>query len=107
MPIILSLFTLNYEETKDGIKTAYALINTVPVDRLDCLSKALQIQNVLGGGIVFLNEVAASPHRGEFTKEDLEYIHESFCDSAIPIVQMIEYFSEKMEKGAREHSLAV
>ena len=98
---------MNYEETKESIKTAYALINHVPVDRLDCLSKTLQIQNVLGGGIMFLKEVATSPHRGEFTKEDLEYIHESFCDSAMPIVQMIEYFSEKMEKGAREHSLAV
>ena len=100
-------FTLNHEETKKNIKVAYALINDAPVDRLDCLSKALQIQKVLGGGILFLNEVAASPHRDEFTKEDLEYIHESFCDSAFPLIQMIEHFSEKMEKEAGEHSLAV
>ena len=98
---------MNYEETKASIKTAYALINTVPVDRLDCLSKALQIQNVLGGGIVWLNEMAKSPHQSEFTKEDLEYIHETFCDSAFPLIQMIEYFAEKMEKEAEEHSLAV
>ena len=98
---------MNYEQTKESLKASYHLINKEPVDRLDCLSKALQIQKILGGGMLFLNEVAKSLHQDEFAEEDLRYIHESFCDSAAPILQMIEYFLEKMEGEARKHSLAV
>lgn len=98
---------MNYEQTKESLKGAYHLLNEEPKDRLDCISKALQIQKVLGGGMLFLNEVASSLHQNEFTEEDLRYIHESFCDSAAPILQMIEYFMERLEREARKHSLAV
>jgi len=98
---------MNYEETKKNIGIAYALINASPVDRLDCLNKSIKLLTILNGGAVFLQEIAVSPHQGEFDLEDLEYIHESFCDSATPLIQMIEHFSERLEKEAREHSLAV
>ena len=98
---------MNYEETKKNIEAAYTMINASPVDRLDCLNKSIKLLTILNGGAVFLQEIAMSPHQGEFDLEDLEYIHESFCDSATPLIQMIEHFSERMEKQAREHSLAV
>jgi len=89
------------------LKGAYHLLNEEPKDRLDCLNKALQIQKILGGGMLFLNEVASSLHQDEFAEEDLRYIHESFCDLAAPILQMIEYLMERMEREARKHSLTV
>ena len=98
---------MNHEENKKNIKLAYALINDAPVDRLDCINKALKILTVLGGGIAFLNELAQSPHLHEFTDEELEYVHESFCDSAVPILQMVEHFADKREQAAQKYSLAV
>ena len=98
---------MNYEETKKNIGAAYDLISEKPVDRLDCINRTLKILSVLNGGVAFLNEVATSPHQDEFTQEDLEYIHESFCDSALPLVQMIDYFSKRMEAEAEKYSLAV
>ena len=98
---------MNYEETKKNIKAAYNLIQEDPEDRLGCISKALKIMTVLGGGIAFLTELAQSPHLYEFTDKELEYVHESFCDSAVPILQMVEHFAEKREKAAQRYSLAV
>ena len=98
---------MKYEETKKNIKVAYALINDAPVDRLDCINKALKILTVLAGGMAFLNELATSPHLHEYTNEELEYVHESFCDSATPILQMVEHFADKREKAAQKYSLAV
>lgn len=98
---------MNYEKTKANIKVAYDLISKEPVDRLDCISNALKILTVLGGGIAFLNELAQSPYLHEFTDEELEYVHESFCESATPILQMVEHFADKREKEAQRYSLAV
>ena len=98
---------MNYEETKVNIQAAYDLINEEPKDRLDCISKAIKILVVLNGGVAFLNEVALSPHKDEFSMEELTYIHESFCDSAAPIIEMIDSFAEKVEREAEKHSLAV
>ena len=98
---------MNYEQSKSNIQAAYDLINEEPKDRLDCISKAIKILVVLNGGVAFLNEVALSPHKDEFSMEELTYIHESFCDSAAPIIEMIDYFTEKTEREAEKHSLAV
>ncbi len=96
-----------YKQTKKNIEEAYKLIQTKPEDRLDCISKALQIMNVLSGGIILLTGLSKSPHLHEFTDEELEYVHESFCVSAIPILQMAEHFAEKREREAQKYSLAV
>jgi hypothetical protein len=98
---------LNYEQAKESIRIAYALINDTPTDRLDYINKTLKLLTVLNGGAVFLNEVAMSPHLHEFTEEELAYIHESFCDSATPLIEMIKHFNEKAEREAKEHSFAV
>lgn len=98
---------MNYEEARKNIDAAYALINEVPNDRLDCINKALKLLSVLNGGAVFLNEVIMSPDVEDFSVEDWTLIHDSFCDSALPLVQMIEHFSEKMERETEKHHFAV
>ena len=98
---------MNYDEAKESIKVAYALINETPTDRLDYVNKSLKLINVLNSGTMFLHGVAASPHIHEFSEDELAYIHESFCDSAIPIIEMISHFNEKTEREAREHTFAV
>jgi len=98
---------LNYEQAKESIKVAYALINDTPTDRLDYINKALKLLTVLNGGAIFLNEVATSPHIHEFTEKELSYIHESFCDSVTPLIEMINHFNEKAEREAKEHTLAI
>ena len=98
---------MKYEQVKKNIAESYKLVQTKPEDRLDCINKALKIVTVLGAGIVFLNELSQSPTLHEKTDEELEYVHESFCVSAIPILQMVEHFTEKREKEARKYSLAV
>jgi len=99
---------MNHEFTKRAIVDAYRLIEAKPKDRLDYLSKALQIRMVLNGAMTFLVEVASAQNVDAFTKEDLSFIHESFCVSAIPLVHMIEHFLEKsIEEEARETFLAV
>ena len=50
---------------------------------------------------------SVSPFIHEFSEDELAYIHESFCDSAMPLIEMISHFNEKAEREAREHSLAV
>lgn len=90
-----------------SIDAAYELVQSEPEDRLDYLSKSLQIINVLNGGAMFLNEVATSPYVDDYTDEDFRYIHEAFCDAAFPLIQMIEHFAEKMEREAEKNSLAV
>jgi len=86
---------MNSEYSRKTIEIAYDMINDKPTDRLDCINKTLQLQRVLHTGMAFLNEVALSPYIDDFTEEDLEFLHESFCVSAIPLVQMIEHFLEK------------
>jgi len=98
---------LNYEKSKANIEEAHKLINEKPADRLDCVNKTLKLLGVLNSGAVFLNGVVTSPYLEDFTEDDLAYIHESFCDSAIPIVEMIEHFNEKAEREAKEHTFAV
>ena len=98
---------MNYDEAKESIKVAYAMINDTPTDRLDYVKKTLKLLNVLNSGAMFLNGVATSPHLHEFSEKELAYIHESFCDSAVPIVEMISHFNEKAEREAREHTFAV
>ena len=98
---------MNYDKAKEAIEADYALINDAPTDRLDYINKALKLVSVLNKGAIFLNGVAVSPFIHEFSEDELAYIHESFCDSAIPIIEMISHFNEKAEREAREHSLAV
>ena len=83
------------------------MINDTPTDRLDYVKKTLKLLNVLNSGAMFLNGVATSPHLHEFSEDELAYIHESFCDSATPLVEMISHFNEKAEREAREHTFAV
>ena len=96
-----------YDEVRKSIDVAYALINDEPTDRLDCINKTLKLLGVLNSGAVFLNGVVTSPYLEDFTEDDLSYIHEAFCDSAVPIIEMIEHFNEKSERETKENVLAV
>ena len=98
---------MKYEQQKENIRNAYDLINEDPDDRLGCINGSLKILTVLNSGAIFLNEVVTSPYLEDYSMDDLKYIHESFCDSAAPLIEMLEYFAEKMEKDAKEHSFAV
>ena len=98
---------MKYDEAKEAIEADYALINDAPTDRLDYINKALKLVSVLNKWAIFLNGVAVSPFIHEFSEDELAYIHESFCDSAMPLIEMISHFNEKAEREAGKHSLAV
>lgn len=77
------------------MKEAYELVDDDPVDRLDYISKTFRLHQILYGGISFFNDLNITHYIDEFSEEDLEFLHESFCESATPIIQMLEYFLDK------------
>ena len=98
---------MNYELAEAVVKASYVLMDIEPIDRLDYLDKALQLKQVILRCMMFLDNLKGSPYLGGYTEEDLATIHESFCDSAMPLVQMIEHFLEKLRIEADKYSLAV
>ena len=98
---------MNPEYMRRTVEKSYELIEAKPKDRLDYLDKALKLRMVLSGGIAFITELAMSIYVDEFTVEDLAFIHESFCVSAIPLVHMIEHFLEKAELEGNENPFIV
>ena len=98
---------MHKDQAKDAIDEAHMILNAEPQDRLDYLVKALQVKQVILRCTLFLEGLKTSPFLGEYTEEDLAIIHESFCDSALPLVLMMEHFVEKAELAADRYSLAV
>ncbi len=86
---------MNRELTEAIIQASYVLMDIEPTDRLDFLAKALDVKQVILRCMMFLDDLKGSPYLGGYTEDDLETIHEAFCDSAMPLVQMIEHFLEK------------
>ena len=98
---------MNYELAEAVVQASYVLMDIDPIDRLDYLDKALQLKQVILRCMMFLDDLKGSPYLGKYTEEDLALIHESFCDSAMPLLQMIEHFLEKAQVEAAKYSLAV
>lgn len=98
---------MNHELAEAVVQASYVLMKMEPIDRLDYLDKALQIKQVILRCMMFLDNLKGSPYLAEYTEEDLEIIHEAFCDSAMPLVQLIEHFLEKAMVDADKYSLAV
>ena len=98
---------MNYELAEAVVQASYVLMEIEPTDRLDYLDKALQVKQVILRCMSFLDDLKGSPYLGGYTQDDLTIIHEAFCDSAMPLVQMIEHFLEKAQVEAIKYSLAV
>lgn len=98
---------MNHELAEAIIQASYVLMEMEPTDRLDYLNKTLQVKGVILRCMSFLDDLKGSPYIAEYTDEDLATIHEAFCDSAMPLVQMIEHFLEKSKIEADIYSLAV
>jgi len=98
---------MNTELVESVIQASYALLEIEPTDRLDFLTKALGVKQVILRCMLFLDDLKGSPYISEYTNEDLALIHESFCDAATPLLLMIEHFLEKATVDADKYSLAV
>jgi len=102
---------MNRELARGVIEASYELLEEEPTDRLDYLKKALQIKQVILRCMIFLDDVKGSPYLEVYTKEDFVTIHEAFCDSAEPLLLMLEYFLEKameeVESAADSNPFAV
>lgn len=98
---------MNHELAEAVLQASHVLLSIEPVDRLDYLDKALQVKQVILRCMVFLDDLKGSPYLEEYTEEDLSTIHESFCDSALPLLHMLEHFLEKATVDADKYSLAV
>ena len=98
---------MNHELAEAIVQASYVLMDIEPTDRLDYLDKALQVKGVILRCMIFIDDLKGSPYLREYTEEDLSIIHEAFCDSAMPLLQMIEHFLEKSWEEANRYSLAV
>ena len=98
---------MKHEHENPAIIASYDLIETKPTDRLDHLNKSLQVKQIILRCMLFLDNLRVSPYLTEYTDEDLKHIHEAVRVSAIPLLQLTEYFLDKTLKDTEEHSLAV
>ena len=99
--------TMKHDEVARRIKTLYEIINEKPEDRLGFFSHALKIKDVIIGSITYLDGLKGSPYLDDYTEEDLKKIHQSFYDSAVVLLKMLEHFNEKTLEEKEENPFAV
>ena len=104
---MVSYFTMKAEEVAERIARSHALIQMKPLDRLDCINKTAAVKQVIMSCIVYLDQLYHQKGAWEFTENDFSRIHESVCVSAIPLLNMVEYFLEKAEAETQERHFAV
>ncbi len=95
------------DDTAERIANSHALIQEKPVDRLDCLNKSASIRMVIMSCVAYLDQLYQNPKIMEFTREDLDFIHQQVSVSAIPLLDMVEHFMKLTGEGKRKYSLAV
>ena len=98
---------MNHELVKAVLEASYELLEAEPIDRLDYLKKASQVKQIILRCMVFLDDVKGSPYLDVYTLDDFATIHEAFCDSAEPLLLMLEHFLEKSMEETDERHLAV
>ena len=97
---------MTYEDVAQRISDSHELIQERPIDRLDYINKIGGIRQVIMSCIVYLDQLYSN-NKGNYNEEDLTIIHESVCVSAIPLLDMVEYFMDKAEKEADDRHFAV
>jgi len=84
------------------------MIERVPKDRLDYLNYIVKANNIIASA---LNEYTARLTKPElsmyFKESDLKVIHGHFCESARCILELAQYFLDKMIEEADENPFAV
>ena len=98
---------MNYDEVAERIANSHELIQTKPLDRLDCAVKTKEVKQVIMSCIVYLDHLYASGGAWDYSDEDFSFIHESICVAAIPLLDMVEHFLKRAEAETRERHLAV
>ena len=98
---------MNYDDVAQRIANSHELIQTPPLDRLDCINKTKEIRTVIMSCVAYLDQLYSHPNSWEYTEDDLSFIHESVCVSAIPLLDMVERFLKLAESEAEEHTFAV
>jgi hypothetical protein len=98
---------MNVELVEAIIAQSHMILDIEPTDRLDFLAKALDVKQIILRCMVFLDDLKGSPYIAEYTDDDLALIHESFCDSALPLLLMIEHFLGKATVDADKYTLAI
>lgn len=98
---------MKYDNVMQRLSNSHDLIQTKPLDRLDCINKTAAIRMVIMSCVAYLDQLYNNPDIMQYTEEDLALIHESVCVSAIPLLDMVEHFMEKAEAEADNRHFAV
>ena len=98
---------MNYDEVAERIARSHELIQTKPTDRLDSINKTAEVRTVIMNCVAYLDQLYQNTEILEYTEDDLSFIHQSVCVSAIPLLDMVEHFLEKFEAKTVERHFAV
>lgn len=98
---------MNYDEVAERIARSHELIQTKPTDRLDSINKTAEVRTVIMNCVAYLDQLYQNTEILEYTEDDLSFIHQSVCVSAIPLLDMVEHFLEKAEEETQERHFAV
>lgn len=89
------------------MKRAFEILEDVPDDRLDCLSKSVKIRDIILNCLAALNDISDIYGAMKFTDSDLVVIRGHFSESARPLIELMDYFLSRAEKMADTNPFAV
>ncbi|MHA1962809.1 MAG: hypothetical protein ACW99U_21680 [Candidatus Thorarchaeota archaeon] len=98
---------MKYEDVAQRIALSHELIQTKPLDRLDFITKTSEVKQIIMNCIAYLDQLYHQRESWFFSEDDCSFIHQQVCVSAVPLLDMVEYFIEKAESEADNQHLAV
>lgn len=94
------------EEQRKHVENSLAFIEYEPKDRLDIVNCTFKIRDIIAGATMFLNRFANPEQSAQCDVGDLKLIHGHFCESARPLLEMLQHFHERFAEEADHNPFA-